>query len=877
MTIEEEKQLISKAKTYLHGQVMPENAVYKLGQQLETIRNYELARRVFSRLHHERPHDQDLLRKVAVCTYKDDRLPGDQRFDMATNLISMHIGDDAEKITNYKALGALGAINKRKWIYNNQIQNLRKSLDYYFQGHLLWVKDCNDGGHTLTDNGYCGINAAYICDILSAKASESTKNPQNPLFNVATNLRERADKIRTEICNYSKTLNLEEKAFNLDFDENPTMAKYWIYVTWAESLLGLGQFDEAKEKLKLASKCFTNSNWQVETTTIQLSELVELRFSKDKKALTAAQEAILCLSPDLSVFKNIENSLIHSLNTKVGLALSGGGFRAAIYHIGVLAKLAELNLLKEVQVISCVSGGSIIGAYYYLKVKKLLEEKTDSEITQEDYLKIVAEIEKEFIKDINTNLRLRILSNFMSNLKMAVSKRFTRTSRLAQLYESQLYHKLLAKEDGNPVYMHDLLIKIKGDLEFNIQRDNWKRNHKIPSLIINATTLNTGHCWQFTAKSMGEPTGDINKELDARPTLRKVPYDDAPGEYKRINLATAVSASSCVPGLFAPVEFPNLYEDGITVELVDGGVHDNQGVNTLLDKECNYLIVSDACGQMASIEDPKANIFGVINRTNVILQERVRNCQLLDLESRKSSGLLQGFMLMHLTKDLPSKLVNWINCDDLHYSESIQMDTEKGNVLTDYGIRKSVQERLARIRTDLDAFHETEANALMYSGYATTAFEHSYGKNNCYKTTVDKNKDFNAESQWSFFNIKPQIEKPEPSRQIEKILDASSSLFFKINQLNGVVRWVTYLGAALLFVLGGVLFLQLLPIKVWVVLGIITLVLLVDSFLPRKKRFGMTLFGYVVSLPLVPFAWLFFYVVLVFFNNLYLKLGKIRG
>ena len=54
---------------------------------------------------------------------------------------------------------------------------------------------------------------------------------------------------------------------------------------------------------------------------------------------------------------------------KLGLALSGGGHRAAFFHIGVLAKLAELGLLRPVQVISTVSGGSIIGALYYLHAR----------------------------------------------------------------------------------------------------------------------------------------------------------------------------------------------------------------------------------------------------------------------------------------------------------------------------------------------------------------------------------------------------------------------------------------------------------------------------------------------------------------------------
>ena len=51
---------------------------------------------------------------------------------------------------------------------------------------------------------------------------------------------------------------------------------------------------------------------------------------------------------------------------KIGLALSGGGYRAAAYHIGTLRALNRLGILDKVDVISSVSGGSITAAYYAL-------------------------------------------------------------------------------------------------------------------------------------------------------------------------------------------------------------------------------------------------------------------------------------------------------------------------------------------------------------------------------------------------------------------------------------------------------------------------------------------------------------------------------
>jgi len=53
----------------------------------------------------------------------------------------------------------------------------------------------------------------------------------------------------------------------------------------------------------------------------------------------------------------------------------------------------------------------------------------------------------------------------------------------------------------------------------------------------------------------------------------------------------------CVPGLFSPVAISFLY-DGITVQLVDGGVQDNQGVQGLFARGVHPLVISDASLQL---------------------------------------------------------------------------------------------------------------------------------------------------------------------------------------------------------------------------------------------------------------------------------------
>ena len=50
---------------------------------------------------------------------------------------------------------------------------------------------------------------------------------------------------------------------------------------------------------------------------------------------------------------------------KIGLALSGGGSRAIAFHLGCLRALNRLGLLDRVVILSTVSGGSVIGAYFH--------------------------------------------------------------------------------------------------------------------------------------------------------------------------------------------------------------------------------------------------------------------------------------------------------------------------------------------------------------------------------------------------------------------------------------------------------------------------------------------------------------------------------
>ena len=883
--------LIAKAQVYLRKKFEGSDISggLDIAGELERRSLFTYARRIRHRIYQIDPSNVKNVRKLAVATYKDDDLPNDLKYDAAANLLYKYYSKDPEKIRHWEAAGILGSIFKKLWRIDNQIKYLFQSVEYYKHGYALWIdarKALKDNKLTykdvaeknpklhdaldkeqlenLNDNGYNGINLAFTYNLLQ-KYFEDNADGVRSL--IAEQFEKATIEVRETLLAFCK-----EKEGTVSADE-----KYWFYATWAEVLLGLKRPQEALAILDVEDA----EQWKLDSSGRQMTELVGLVYKDWNSGPEETEDREDALSEEdrnaLSAFftKLLGGEPRYDQNEKVGLALSGGGFRASIFHIGVLARLAEADLLKHVEVISCVSGGSIIGAYYYLKLKKLLEEKPDEKITREDYIAIVRDIEITFLEGVGTNLRLRVFSNLWQNVILGVKDSFTRTARLADLYESELFGPLLHKSGGDKhIYMDDLIIRPFDQPDFSIRRDNATRLNKAPMLVLNATSLNTGHCWQFTASWMGEPPGYINNELDARPTYRRMYYSEAPEKFRHVRLATAVGASSCVPGLFAPVTFEGLYEPGRTLRLVDGGVFDNQGVNTLLEQECNSLIISDACGQMVAQDQPDDWAFQVAGRTNAILQERLRDYVFFDLKARQTSGLVRGYLLMHLTKGLPSKVIDWYPCDDKY--EFILDETDEQNDLTPYEIRKTVQACLAKVRTDLDSFHQTEAFALMYAGYKMTNYELAKGKASQFTHLEPANS-----SGWQFERISVSHNEPEKNLRLIKTLDASETLFGKLFTLSPVFKWSFYASVAALAVL--VLWLIGIDLNA-LVAGImnnklplgVALLLLLDLYFLRRKALSAYLLRFVVGIPvMVVLLWPIFWLSKAAFNRYYLYLGRV--
>jgi predicted acylesterase/phospholipase RssA len=663
----------------------------------------------------------DIRRKLALFTYKDQDEPARERLDEAQKILESLLEIQPPKKNpglRQDVYGILGAVHKRRWDIDGKPEHLTKSFECYQAGYQM--------GPTFGFYGYTAVNAAFVEDLLAEVYA-------NPLVAYAGST---SDTLHRDSENIRKELI---RAFG-DKTDKSGEDRYWDCVTLGEAHLGIGAYDRACEWMAEAaavSEAVNVKNWMVETTARQIARLV--RLEKERNRPKAGEK---CRPWQvLEAFMRGNSEATDSfLRGKFGLALSGGGFRASLFHIGVLAKLAEMDLLRHIEVISCVSGGSILGAYYYLELQLLLE--TTPEPRHTDYIRLVQRVERNFLAGVQKNIRLRVLLHPMSNIRLVLRESST-THRLGDLYEKELYARI---EDGKaraPRYMDQLKVRIKDKPDFNPKYDNWRRRAKVPILVLNATSLNTCHNWQFTATTIGEPpvSGSDNR-IDANDRLRRLWYDEAPESFQKFRLGHAVAASACVPGLFDPLGLDKLY-DGYIARLVDGGVFDNQGVASLREQDCTVLLVSDASGQTGVEEDPKTSNLAVPVRANNILMARVRQSEYQHVESLRAAEVVRGFGYVHLKKGLKAPMVDWRGCID-------RSDSPTESLRTNYGMRRDIQRLLSAVRTDLDSFSDVEADCLMLSGYRMT------------ETEMDNFKDFPAPAPprppgelWRFLRVAP--------------------------------------------------------------------------------------------------------------------------
>ncbi|OGB95307.1 MAG: patatin [candidate division NC10 bacterium RBG_16_65_8] len=262
---------------------------------------------------------------------------------------------------------------------------------------------------------------------------------------------------------------------------------------------------------------------------------------------------------------------------RVGLALSGGGFRAAAFHLGVMGKLKEFNLLDKIDVLSCVSGGSIAGGHLAVNWGRA-----------------------DVLETLATYLSTRSIA--VSSVIGGVLDPFhSRLDKLADTYDRDLFHgKTLAALRGGP------------------------------RAYFNSTNLATGNLFFFVAgggldEEMGEwELGVVS--ASGFPISRAVAASSAfPPVFPPLRLDPNIYAHA------ASVEY---------VTLADGGVYDNMGIGPLLRQrnKLDYLIVSDG-GKPFAMDDRPTESGAIVLRASLdIMMEQIRGLEFDRIRYRHLAG-----------------------------------------------------------------------------------------------------------------------------------------------------------------------------------------------------------------------------------------------
>lgn len=391
---------------------------------------------------------------------------------------------------------------------------------------------------------------------------------------------------------------------------------------------------------------------------------------------------------------------------KLGLALSGGGFRTALFHLGVLMRLAEHRILGRVESISTVSGGAIVGAALYLRMLQA-HRATNGRLDDGTLQRLVTELARDFVPAVEKNVRMLALAKWWPLVRMAAPD-YSRSDRVAEIYEELFFEGLL---DGasRPV----LLRELDAGGEPGAPRDG-----RVPRFMINATSLNSGRNWRFSPTTMGEPprrpeVADIDKATRFEAPDR---YEDLAEHPRDIPLSVAVAASSALPGGLHPMSISGMYP-AHRIQLTDGGVHDNQGVQALIDDECSHALVSDTGGQLLTQEHASPSLLRVLLRTSSILYGRVRQEQLFRLMERpRRDGLPAPLALVHLRRGVPVRLRHYARAEQPE--DDLRVPTDGSS--SEFGVHPDAMELLAELRTDLDSFSELESLALIGAAYRIT-------------------------------------------------------------------------------------------------------------------------------------------------------------
>ena len=296
------------------------------------------------------------------------------------------------------------------------------------------------------------------------------------------------------------------------------------------------------------------------------------------------------------------------------LCLSGGGYRAMVFHVGGLWRLNELGLLPKIDRVSSVSGGSITAGTLALNWRRLAFDP--------------AGVAREFESQLVAPVR-RMASHTIDAVAIVTGVLGFGTvgDKIADEYRTHLF--------GNAT-LQDLPDR--------------------PRFIINATNVQAKSLWRFS-----------------KPYMR----DWRVGEVKnpKVPLALAVAASSAFPPVLSPVEL-DLKDSDFTpgsgaelqyppyttrVMLTDGGVYDNLGLETAW-KRYSTILVSDGGGLTEPEPEPKRDWAQHVYRVLNLIDDQVRSLRLRQVIGSFERGERAGTYWSALTDIRRYGLADALDC-----------------------------------------------------------------------------------------------------------------------------------------------------------------------------------------------------------------------
>lgn len=316
------------------------------------------------------------------------------------------------------------------------------------------------------------------------------------------------------------------------------------------------------------------------------------------------------------------------VETGIGLAMSGGGFRATLFHIGTLWRLNELAYLPKLNRISTVSGGSITAGVLALRWNELT-----------------------FGSGVATNFNQKIVE--------PLRKFCERTIDAWAIGEGSFLPWKTVSEAVQEEYEEHLF-----------KNASLQKSPDSPRFVFNTTNFQTGNDFRFSKPY----AGDYRLGLIPSPNLR---------------LSLAVTASSAFPPFLSPVmiELPagafqnqpgaDLHgksEFSREIYLTDGGVYDNLGLETVWNRY-DTILVSDAGAPLQPEGDIDVNWAGQSLRALDITTNQARALRKRALIDDYLQGRRKGSYWGIRTNIKDYGLIDSLPCDPVKAAELAKIRT----------------------------------------------------------------------------------------------------------------------------------------------------------------------------------------------------------